>query len=307
MNMKKTLVSAAIAMTIGTGVAPQIATADTLTFSWSGMFTMLDPFGAGFANTSIPAKGNNQYQTPITGTMTFNTVTGSGSGTLVPFEFFSGSLPAEATGITLQAIGDGLGNPVGSLVMANMLFNWNGTTGIPTSLVLDAAGMFAALPGMGVGDTTSGNATGFSALPASDGTYVGAAVPGTVDGPAPGTLLGYLGLGPNPVVTTAWNLTSTCTRGGVANDGACMSLSPSGTFPLVLDAASNPNDFVANSGGTIGGNPMIDGPFSGNNANFNITSLTLTSAVPEVPVPAAVWLFGSGLLGLVGIARRKKA
>ena len=29
--------------------------------------------------------------------------------------------------------------------------------------------------------------------------------------------------------------------------------------------------------------------------------------VGAVPVPAAVWLFGSGLLGLVGIARRKKA
>jgi hypothetical protein len=28
---------------------------------------------------------------------------------------------------------------------------------------------------------------------------------------------------------------------------------------------------------------------------------------PAVPVPAAVWLFGSGLLGLVGVARRKKA
>lgn len=26
-----------------------------------------------------------------------------------------------------------------------------------------------------------------------------------------------------------------------------------------------------------------------------------------VPIPAAVWLFGSGLLGLIGIARRKKA
>jgi len=26
----------------------------------------------------------------------------------------------------------------------------------------------------------------------------------------------------------------------------------------------------------------------------------------DVPVPAAVWLFGSGLLGLIGISRRKK-
>jgi hypothetical protein len=31
------------------------------------------------------------------------------------------------------------------------------------------------------------------------------------------------------------------------------------------------------------------------------------SASAAVPLPAAVWLFGSGLLGLVGIARRKKA
>ena len=30
-------------------------------------------------------------------------------------------------------------------------------------------------------------------------------------------------------------------------------------------------------------------------------------SLQAVPVPAAVWLFGSGLLGLVGVARRKKA
>jgi len=29
--------------------------------------------------------------------------------------------------------------------------------------------------------------------------------------------------------------------------------------------------------------------------------------VSSIPVPAAVWLFGSGLLGLIGISRRKKA
>ena len=31
------------------------------------------------------------------------------------------------------------------------------------------------------------------------------------------------------------------------------------------------------------------------------------SAVSAVPLPAAVWLFGSGMLGLVGVARRKKS
>jgi hypothetical protein len=35
------------------------------------------------------------------------------------------------------------------------------------------------------------------------------------------------------------------------------------------------------------------------------TVLSVDAAV--VPVPPAVWLFGSGLLGLVGMARRKKA
>ena len=33
----------------------------------------------------------------------------------------------------------------------------------------------------------------------------------------------------------------------------------------------------------------------------------VTPEPPAVPLPAAVWLFGSGLLGLVGMARRKKA
>ena len=32
-----------------------------------------------------------------------------------------------------------------------------------------------------------------------------------------------------------------------------------------------------------------------------------TVTLQAVPIPAAVWLFGSGLLGLAGIARRKKA
>ena len=41
-----------------------------------------------------------------------------------------------------------------------------------------------------------------------------------------------------------------------------------------------------------------------------ITGLGLDGGVPPeavVPIPAAAWLFGSALLGLVGVARRKKA
>jgi len=29
--------------------------------------------------------------------------------------------------------------------------------------------------------------------------------------------------------------------------------------------------------------------------------------VSNVPIPSAVWLFGSGLLGLLGVTRRKKS
>lgn len=40
--------------------------------------------------------------------------------------------------------------------------------------------------------------------------------------------------------------------------------------------------------------------------SFSYTQTLAISPVTVVPVPAAVWLFGSGLLGLVGIARRKR-
>jgi len=36
-------------------------------------------------------------------------------------------------------------------------------------------------------------------------------------------------------------------------------------------------------------------------------TLTVTYTFDPVPIPSAVWLFGSGLIGLIGIARRKKS
>ena len=52
--------------------------------------------------------------------------------------------------------------------------------------------------------------------------------------------------------------------------------------------------------------PLQSGLWDGSLAVLNPDEIsTFASFTPAVPVPAAVWLFGSGLLGLIGIARRK--
>lgn len=58
-----------------------------------------------------------------------------------------------------------------------------------------------------------------------------------------------------------------------------------------------------NFAGWIGGSgeQLMDVTFSQHDM------MVLDNINAYVPIPAAVWLFGSGLLGLVGIARRKKA
>lgn len=283
--MKKCVLISAISTAM---VLSTAAEAGVASYNWDGFFTLLDPGGAAFANGSITGRGANSFRTPISGTMDFDTVSGAGTATVVPFDFLNGTAPAEVTSMNMQAIGDGMGGS-GTLILGNMLFNWNGTNGMPISIVLDAAGFFNS-------ELTAGGAN--SATPASDGTYAN-------------STFGYLNLGPVPIATTAWNTTDNCTNGV-----DCMGNGTSGILPLVFDTATNTAYDTANTGGAIGGSPMLDGPFIGNNANFDITLMTpvlicdfepsQNCPPPPVPVPAAVWLFGSGLLGLIGVARRKR-
>lgn len=64
----------------------------------------------------------------------------------------------------------------------------------------------------------------------------------------------------------------------------------SGVLPLSYDISSFGND-----------RSNINFPDDLNRLDFTVLSIT------AVPIPAAVWLFGSGLLGLVGLAGRKAA
>jgi len=69
----------------------------------------------------------------------------------------------------------------------------------------------------------------------------------------------------------------------------------------------NPSPDIASARGNNG---FTTSDVWGQLATFTIDRSTSTVSWAQfsaVPVPAAVWLFGSGLIGLIGIARRKKA
>ena len=90
-----------------------------------------------------------------------------------------------------------------------------------------------------------------------------------------------------------------------------------GTFEFEFNDPAMTGDMAAYWGGysgviasTTNMSPAYTGdwdPSLNNNPNFWMQSFSATGNVDTfVPVPAAVWLFGSGLVGLAGFARRRR-
>ena len=284
MNIKKTLLATAVTTAMG-ATAIEAQAAPILSADWSGLFTLLDSSGAGVQSRSYPYSADPTwgygFRTQVSGTMTFDLATGSGSATVNSFDFFGA--PTVATAITMQVI-----DPANGLVQANMGFNWSSANGIPVSLILDARGFFGAISqGVATSDVIDqATVAGYGALPASNGIN-----------------WGTFPVGPVPMATTSLDTTlissaSVACADDVANgvaNGNCLGLNPSSELGV-----------IAGDDG-IGGSPMISIPFAGFNANFDITAIHINAVTSEVPVPAAVWLFGSGLIGLIGVAKRKRA
>jgi len=87
-------------------------------------------------------------------------------------------------------------------------------------------------------------------------------------------------------------------------------------FDLPPDAG--PGGIVVEDLTSLGGNDygvvitwvgtVVGGAFNGYPANWRLEgTMTVGGGGPDpIPVPAAAWLFGSGLVGLVGVARRRR-
>ena len=116
-TFRKCLLSSAITVSLGTGslIASPSASAAIITADWNGLMTILDPLGNPLQNASKPyyydATWSYGQRTQISGTLSFDTVTGTGSGQSIGVQFFSGNpiLPLQFRNMTLQAIGDGNG------------------------------------------------------------------------------------------------------------------------------------------------------------------------------------------------------
>lgn len=271
---RKTAVAAAVCAALGIAASPSSeATEYVLRFdgpSLGAFFTMIKGNGEVFTNNAGGAYTTTYYgyRTPISGTLTWDTTAngGRGGGTMIvePFDF--AAFVANATNITLQAIGDGncttSGCGPGNLVLGNMGFTWGPNTGIPVPIVWDATGLLAAInSGTLSPDDVITNAGVYSA---SENSAFPTLRTGTT-----------YPMGLLPLAATEFNATATGITTGCTWPAAC---NPSGMLPLVTDTvadAAENTSYIAGDKVGVPGAPMPDGPFPGYNANFDVETFTV--------------------------------
>ncbi len=250
----KTLM-AALVVTLP-GIA-STASAASFGMDFQGYVTLLTPGGVPINNPSFAGDPRFQgWRTPISGKMVMDIGTNGlrGTASFTPFLFFD--FLASGENISFVPVSTVLNIPTSSMLLGNMSFNWNANNGIPVSIVLDMGNLTTALMQSSPGAVIDAVLT-----PASDNTLInGQTMP----------------IGPSVVATTTWNTTDVDTDQDGNPGPVAMGANPSGGLPLLVDTVVD----TTNGDLGIGGSPMKVGPFTGFNANFDITEVTVTCVDP---------------------------
>lgn len=290
MKMKLKAVAAAVALTLGAGQAnatiqPSNAVGNSEMFLmvWSPTLNggtsytrdlgiSMQSFGTGVGGSTFP--GLTGTTAPVAGTVAFGA-----SPTIA-----TGNVNASGYGLSFAL--DTLLNQSGLLAAADSIWmigavdsTGGGNNGQRT--LTTASGPISgmtnqlsnAMPGAGSGFISGVNITG---------THVSAVNGSSVN--VPGDASGYGGF-----LGTSWNGTLSANATGAIGQALQF---------FMVTASSTSNGAAAH----VYQYANTAGASTWNLSNTGV----LSYAAAAVPLPAAVWLFGSGLLGLVGIARRRK-
>lgn len=253
---------------------PGISYSAVYQFDFTGRLTVTGPTGIVVSDkNSAGVYDPYGAQTHIESTLTYDDTTKSGTLglTIAPFSFLTDGNTVIHS-ISFESLTD-------NLLVGNMLVDWSTWTDIELTTVWDASGLFNAVEniigGLQVGDVISGNTLLRNGIVID--SDIGSATPATD--------------GINTVLVAAMNGNSAYYTSYNINQGPA---------PLAMTTWNYDNGVLSDDG--IAGSPLTGGPYPGFNINLDIgsgNSLTLTSInAAVVPIPAAIWLFASGLLCL---------
>lgn len=208
---------------------------------------------------------------------------------------------------SIAAIGLLLSASLSQAALYNINTVMNGSSGFNASLFHDASGA-SPMSGSSLADIPS--------VPVVSGTYddVSGDFTATMNVSTGGTFTlsgtGFLFNAGTLAMNNQLSISFTNPSGVLVNDQI-------GFLPGYICCGltdQDPNSFVSNGNGemimSLWGANFGGGEFTGNyddatGARLATYGMDLRLGLTAVPVPAAVWLFASGLIGLVGFARRK--
>ena len=157
-------------------------------------------------------------------------------------------------------------------------------------------------------EASGGNGGGYLKMDNTTAVWGGVAI--STDDPA-GSLLADFGVSAGNSYDFLFDMKAVSGTGGGSgikieswNEAGFLSTTGDQVFAATTDWASYTYNYTIDAGAT-----RLKIVLLGINADsvMGYDNVCIDDCTAVVPVPAAAWLFGSGLLGLFGIARRKKA